>query len=219
MKKLALLLFVLLAAAPAVAADGMLMLGPDGATRIVEGPSTWIETGVTVSGDAAKFPNAVSEAYRNSGVPVAMAVDAGALGSQRGWFSVRKTTRVSRGVVYDVQRKRIDVVPMNIVTVGEKSFNPFLILLGLAVMCMVMSSMSQIKVEPDALSSFCATIFASLAIFAAMFSFVLAVVVVAGLVAIAAFGAFIAPTRAEYRISIGAFYLLALAASLLWFFA
>jgi len=131
MRKLIILLFLLLfLVVPVAQADQYKVEGG----KVLSAPSVWKDTGVKVTPEAEKYPDASVRAL-GSGKPVEVAKKTVVTeGKMVDLFHHKLNTTVSHlSVVYHAEKGTIDTMNEEIVTSSEAVFNPYLILWLMAV--------------------------------------------------------------------------------------
>lgn len=178
--------------------------------EILVSPSVWTATGVRVTGEAQKYPSAVSEVFRNPGKTIV--VEKKMSYAIVDLFHYRKDTTATLGVRYDATEAIVDVQPMeNILETGVLFF-PYLIFWLIAMVAVYVSGRVNICIPLFAVAAFAAAVAAALA--AATVAATVAVAAAAFVAtAVAAFVALAAALVVEgdkrvYKVSSTVFYVL-----------
>ena len=155
---------------PAVAA-GELVIGSNGEVRVESSDLVWERTGVMVSDEAAKYPDAVLKAYRGDpGTPVSVRTETEF--KTNGILYVTKVETARLGVRYDADARLVDVVEVDVILATTKILNLSLVLLGMAVVLMMVANILTIIISATDSASALAILASALATLAS-FSFVL----------------------------------------------
>jgi hypothetical protein len=121
----------------ATASPGELLVNNEGYARITP-KSSWRNTGVVITDRARQYDEYLYRAYKNPDTRVV--VEKRTDTKKDDFFHLIKTTRSTKGILYDKKTNTIDTVEINEVTAPKRILNSFVVALCLAVLSMVVSN-------------------------------------------------------------------------------